>query len=75
MLNRGIPFIVVSRILGHSKPSITLVIYGHLYTERQSDAARLIDEVVTSVPVNMPTQMGEYSDGFSAEKLHKTAQF
>ncbi len=70
MLNHNIPVIVASKRLGHSKPSITLDIYGHLYTERQSDAARIIDELITSVPVNMPTKTGEYS----ADNLHKTAQ-
>jgi len=30
MLNHGIPGIVVSRRLGHAKPSITLDIYSHL---------------------------------------------
>jgi len=30
MLNHGIPVIIVSRRLGHAKPSITLDIYGHL---------------------------------------------
>jgi site-specific recombinase XerD len=34
MLNNGIPVIVVSKVLGHSKPSITLDIYGHLYSEK-----------------------------------------
>ena len=32
MLNHGIPVIVVSGMLGHSKPSITLDIYGHCIT-------------------------------------------
>jgi integrase len=30
MLNRNIPAIVVSKRLGHAKPSTTLDIYGHL---------------------------------------------
>ena len=47
MLNHGIPVIVVSRMLGHSKPSITLDIYGHLYHEMQDEAARLMDELVS----------------------------
>jgi integrase len=47
MLNHNIPVIVVSRILGHSTPSITLDIYGHLYTEMQDEAARLMDELLT----------------------------
>jgi len=52
MLNHGIPPIVVSRILGHSKPSITMDIFGHLYHEMQGEAARIMDELVKPVPVN-----------------------
>lgn len=51
MLNNNIPVIVVSRILGHSKPSVTLDIYGHLYNEMQNEAAQLMDDLTTSVPV------------------------
>lgn len=46
MLNRGISIIVVSKILGHSKPHVTLDIYGHLYQEMQSEAAMLMDNLV-----------------------------
>ena len=55
MLNNGIPVIVVSKILGHSKPSITLGIYGHLYNEMQGEASRLMDELVSPVKVNLGT--------------------
>jgi integrase len=37
MLNHGIPVIVVPKMLGHSKPSITMDIYGHLYNEMQDE--------------------------------------
>jgi integrase len=53
MLNHGIPVLVVSKVLGHSKPSTTLDIYGHLIPIMQDDVARLMDELVTPVPVNM----------------------
>jgi integrase len=53
MLNNGIPTIVVSKRLGHAKPSTTLDIYGHLYHEKQEEAARLMDELVTPIPVDM----------------------
>ena len=53
MLNNGIPVIVVSKILGHSKPSITLDIYGHLYNEMQAEASRLMDELVSPIKVNL----------------------
>jgi integrase len=54
MLNNGIPVIVVSKILGHAKPSITLDIYGHLYNEMQGDAARLMDNLVSPIKINLP---------------------
>ena len=45
--------IVVSRILGHSKPSITMDIYGHLYHEMQGEAARIMDNLVTPIRVEL----------------------
>jgi integrase len=39
MLNLGIPVIIVSRRLGHSRPSITLDIYGHLMPAMQEEVA------------------------------------
>jgi integrase len=59
MLNHGAPVIVVSKILGHSKPSVTVDIYEHLYNEMQDEAARVMDELVTPVPVELPKQQGE----------------
>jgi hypothetical protein len=55
MLNRNIPAIVVSKRLGHAKPSTTLDIYGHLMPEGQDEAARLMDELITSIPVEIPS--------------------
>jgi integrase len=49
LLNHGVPVIVVSKMLGHSKPSITLDIHGHLYEERQSEVAKIMDELVTPI--------------------------
>lgn len=53
LLNNGIPVIVVSKILGHSQPSVTLNVYAHLYTEMQDEAARLTDALVSPVRVNL----------------------
>lgn len=53
MLNHGIAPIIVSKRLGHSKVSITLDIYGHLMSEMQSEAADLMDELITSVPIDL----------------------
>lgn len=49
MLLNGIPLIVVSRRLGHSKPSVTLDIYGHYIPGMQEQAADLMDELVTPI--------------------------
>jgi integrase len=54
MLNHGVPVLVASKRLGHSKPSVTLDIYGHLYHEMQDEAARIIDELVTPIQVSLP---------------------
>jgi integrase len=57
MLNNGIPVIVVSKVLGHAKPSITLDIYGHLYNEMQGEVARLMDELVSPVKADFPSSV------------------
>ncbi|TAK14481.1 MAG: site-specific integrase [Anaerolineae bacterium] len=49
MLLNGIPLMVVSRRLGHSKPSVTLDIYGHYLPGMQKEAATLMDELVTPI--------------------------
>lgn len=53
LLNNNIPPIVVSRRLGHSKASITMDVYAHLLPNMQSEAAELIDEVATPIPVEL----------------------
>ncbi len=52
-LNHGVPVLVVSKILGHSKTSTTLDIYGHLIPIMQEEAARIMDEIITPIPVDM----------------------
>lgn len=49
MLNHGIPVLIVSKRLGHSKPSITLDVYGHLIPSRQEEAAQLMDDLMFEV--------------------------
>lgn len=56
MLNHNIPVLVVSKILGHANPSITLNTYGHLYTESVSIAGQLMDELVTPLRVEFAPQ-------------------
>ncbi len=53
MLNNNIPVITVSKRLGHAKPSTTLDIYGHLYPESQEEAARIMDEIITPIPLQL----------------------
>lgn len=51
MLNYGIPILIVSRRLGHAKPSITLDVYGHLIPSKQEEAAALMDNLMTPIEV------------------------
>ncbi|HEY9078078.1 MAG TPA: site-specific integrase [Anaerolineaceae bacterium] len=53
MLLNGIPLLVVSRRLGHAKPSITLDVYGHYLPGMQSEAAALMDELVTPIAAEL----------------------
>jgi integrase len=53
MLNCNIPVIVVSRILGHSKPSVTLDVYAHVMTTMQEESARVMDDLVSPVELQL----------------------
>lgn len=53
MINNGIPIIVVSRRLGHSRVSITVDTYSHLLPEIQSEAAEVIDNLVMPVEIEL----------------------
>lgn len=59
LLNHNVPVIVVSKMLGHSKPSITLDIYGHLYHEMQGEAAEIMDKLVTPIAVQLLPEAGK----------------
>jgi integrase len=54
MLSHGVPALVVSKILGHSSPSITLGIYAHASLDMQDQAASVMDDIVAPVAVVMP---------------------
>ena len=56
MLNHNIPVLVVSKMLGHSKPSVTLDIYAHLYHASLNEAAMLMDQLVTPIKVDLSPQ-------------------
>jgi integrase len=59
MLNNNIPPLVVSRILGHSRPSTTMDIYAHLYHASLNEAAMLMDQLVTPIKVELTPQKAE----------------
>lgn len=54
MLNHGVPALIVSKILGHSNPSVTLNIYAHSTLDMQGQAASIMDEIVTPILVSIP---------------------
>jgi integrase len=53
MISNGIPVLIVSKILGHSKPSVTMNIYAHASVEMQSEAAILMDNLVTPISISL----------------------
>jgi acetylornithine/succinyldiaminopimelate/putrescine aminotransferase len=50
---KGVPVLVVSKRLGHAKPSITLDVYGHLISSMQEQAAEVMDQFIT--PLEIPS--------------------
>lgn len=70
MIKNGIDIITVSRTLGHSRPSTTLNIYGHLMPGIQPEAAQLIDDALTPTPIN-GFDLGEMGIAIMAEKEQK----
>lgn len=74
LLNHGIPVLVVSKMLGHATPSITLDVYGHLFHESQYEAARVMDALVTPIPVNLEnTAKQDQSELRGENELHPSA--
>jgi integrase len=55
LLNNKVPVIVVSNMLGHSKPSVTLDIYAHVFHDMQGEAAVIMDRLVTPIKVDIPS--------------------
>ena len=53
MLLHGTPLLIVSRRLGHSKPSITLDIYGHYLPGMQEQVASMMDELITPIAAEL----------------------
>jgi integrase len=56
MLKRNIPIFTVSRVLGHSRPSITLDIYAHMIPGMQDMVAKIMDEAITPIPVGVESE-------------------
>jgi len=69
MLKHNIPVVTVSRILGHSKPSVTLDVYGHLIPGMQSVAAKIMDEVITPIKVSIPKPIEEPNHATVSKEL------
>ena len=54
LLNNGQGIMAVSKLLGHSKPSVTLDIYGHVYSESMEEVARVMELLVTPTRIEFP---------------------
>jgi hypothetical protein len=52
MLSHGIPPIIVAGMLGHSL-AILMTTYAHYIPGTQDEAARLMDEILTPIPINL----------------------
>jgi integrase len=48
MLGQGIPVNIVSKILGHSNPSITYNIYSHIMSDQQEDAMEKMNRLISA---------------------------
>lgn len=46
MINHSVPIIVKSKLLGHSKSSVTLDFYGHCSMDMQDEASRIMGGLV-----------------------------
>lgn len=53
MLNHGVKALLVSKILVHSNPSVTLTIYAYSTLAMQSEAARIMEELISPIPVSI----------------------
>jgi len=53
MLSKGISIFIVSKILGHARPSITSDIYGHLVPGAMSRIGEMMDEMLAPITINL----------------------
>jgi integrase len=74
MINRGVPVIVVSKMLGHSQPSVTLNIYAHCMIDMQTQAADIMDEITMSIPIDLENRENiDFSKSGNENRLHAVA--
>jgi len=52
MLSHGIPPVIVAGMLGHSI-SILLTTYAHYIPNLQGEAAQLMDDILTPMPIDL----------------------
>ena len=52
MLSHGIPPVIVAGMLGHSL-AILMTTYAHFIPGSQDEAARLMDEILTTIPIDL----------------------
>jgi hypothetical protein len=52
MLSHGIPSIIVAGMLGHSL-AILMTTYAHYIPGTQDEAARVMDEILTPIPIDL----------------------
>jgi len=57
MINHGVPIVIVSKILGHSKPGVTMNIYAHCITEYQHEPAKVMDEITMPMAIDVSVLM------------------
>ena len=53
----------------HAKPSITLDLYGHLYHEMLDEAAKIIDDLVSPIKLDMREFKTQYIPTGESEPL------
>ena len=77
MLNHKIADIVVSKILGHSRPSTTMDIYGHLVPGMQEEAAEMMDELTALHEVDFPIIVKDkkVGEGESKSYSHQRCEY
>jgi hypothetical protein len=72
MLNSGVPVLVVSKRLGHAKPSITLDVYGHMISSMQEQAAEVMDQFIIPLEIQSPSPIApELHRKIDSENLDK----